>query len=346
MQTVDLVILAGFLGSGKTTTLADYLRSKTTRDTAVIINEAGEVGIDGVTIANEADTLPMAMLVNGCVCCTLRSGLISTIHALLDAPRPEGSGPIRRIILETSGVSRPGPIIASLADPTLSARGIRVAVVTVYDCTADYALVDTFDEAAAQFAAAQRIVLSKVDCIGRDGLQEHIRRVRELNPLAQIVASLSRDETVAAAFNTLPHTEPMAQVLQSLRNRSTADFAHSRIHVLVAELSEHTTWADFAQWVDNLAAFCGERLLRFKAVVKVSDQCGHVGIQSVGTTFGAPYRVPPSEAIAPNFNAVIMIVRDLDTRALQEGVYAPSIRYREPSGLGNGSVLARKVCCS
>ena len=136
-MAVDLFLLCGFLGSGKTTLLVDYLRDPASRDTGVIVNEAGEVGVDGAIVANDSDNVPMTLMANGCVCCSLRSDLVYTLSALLDAPRPDGEGPLQRVILECSGLSRPGPIIASLADPELARRGLRLTVV----CTDDLSLI-------------------------------------------------------------------------------------------------------------------------------------------------------------------------------------------------------------
>jgi alpha-D-ribose 1-methylphosphonate 5-triphosphate synthase subunit PhnL len=82
-QPVELVVLCGFLGSGKTTLLSEFLRQTQLRDTAVIVNEAGEIGIDGVLVAEDQEALDLRMLANGCVCCSLRSSLVTTVADLL-----------------------------------------------------------------------------------------------------------------------------------------------------------------------------------------------------------------------------------------------------------------------
>ena len=162
-MSVELILLSGFLGSGKTTLLLDFLHSGGAADTAVIVNEVGEIGIDGVIVDDGSDgKVPMMMLANGCVCCSLRSSLVFTVAAVLDTVRDPGSEPLRRIVLETSGLSRPGPIIASLADPELSRRGLRVSVLSTYDAERGSLNVETFDEAVAQLAAANRVVFTKV----------------------------------------------------------------------------------------------------------------------------------------------------------------------------------------
>ncbi|MEI6202052.1 MAG: GTP-binding protein, partial [Enhydrobacter sp.] len=104
MNGPDFIVLTGFLGSGKTTLLRDFLAHPDGADTAVIVNEAGEIGLDGVILREEGVDTPIAMLSNGCICCQAGSDLAFTIDRLLTAERPGASGPLRRIILETSGL--------------------------------------------------------------------------------------------------------------------------------------------------------------------------------------------------------------------------------------------------
>jgi G3E family GTPase len=127
----EFVVLTGFLGSGKTTLLRDYLASPQAADTAVIVNEVGEIGLDGAILRETGGAVPMAMMANGCVCCQVGSDLEMTVDALLAADRPGAEGPLRRIILETSGLSKPGPVLRQLA--TLGHYRMRVSVVATYD---------------------------------------------------------------------------------------------------------------------------------------------------------------------------------------------------------------------
>ena len=127
----DFFVLTGFLGSGKTTLLRDFLQMPEAADTAVIINEVGEIGLDGIVLREGGSDLPMAMLSNGCVCCQIGSDLAFTIDRLIAAKRPQGAGPLQRIILETSGLSKPGPVLRTLT--TLAEHRMRVAVVGTFD---------------------------------------------------------------------------------------------------------------------------------------------------------------------------------------------------------------------
>ncbi|ANN75930.1 CobW family GTP-binding protein [Bordetella flabilis] len=322
---VDLVILSGFLGSGKTSLLVDFLARADAGDTGVIVNEAGEIGVDGAIVADGSDDVPMRMLANGCVCCSLRSGLVHTVNALLDAPRPPGRAALSRIILETSGLSRPGPIIASLADPELAARGLRLSVVTTYDCARGALGNEQFEEAAAQFAAAQRIVLTKTDTVPAATLPEHRRRAQALNPLAEIVAEPDRAQAVAQAFAGLPGTSVTTLALEALRRAGAEAGAmrHPRIRVWRGTVREPMAWATFSTWLDDLAGLCGDRLLRLKALLRVSDCAEPVLIQSVGTTFGMPRRMA---TLASEQDVLIVITRDVEAEALATlGADAPVV---------------------
>ena len=111
----DFVVLTGVLGSGKTTLLRDYLAGPEAADTAVIVNEAGEIGLDGVILREGGGDTAIAMLANGCICCQAGSDLSYTVDRLLSTERPGATGPLRRIVLETSGLSKPGPVLRQLA---------------------------------------------------------------------------------------------------------------------------------------------------------------------------------------------------------------------------------------
>ena len=158
---INFVVLTGFLGSGKTTLLRHFLPRPEAADTAVIVNEAGEVGLDGALLRETAAGVPMATLSNGCICCQMGNDLKTTVDALLWAERP-GAGPLRRIVLETSGLSKPGPVLRQLAG--LAEHRMRVSVVATYDAARGLAAA-AFAEAAAQWAAAHRIVVTKADTV-------------------------------------------------------------------------------------------------------------------------------------------------------------------------------------
>src|SRR5215831_19328922 len=207
-RALDFLALTGFLGSGKTTLLRDFLRLPEAADTAVIVNEVGEIGLDGVVLREGGD-LPMAMLSNGCVCCQIGSDLAFTIDRLIMSPRPDGAGPLRRIILETSGLSMPGPVLRTLA--TLAEHRMKVAVVGTFDLTRGTE-VAAFEEAAAQWAAAHRIVATKADLAGADAVGSAPSAIATINPLADVIATVDRARAVSVVFAPLQTSMPLRDI--------------------------------------------------------------------------------------------------------------------------------------
>lgn len=307
----DFVVLTGFLGSGKTTILRDYLASPDASDTAVIVNEAGEIGLDGVILRESGregggDT-PIAMLSNGCICCTAGSDLAYTIDRLLSAERPGATGPLRRIVLETSGLSKPGPVLRQLA--SLAIHRLRVSVLATFDATRGAAVAE-FEEAAAQWAAAHRIVVTKADAVSPEALAQARELSAAFNPLAEIVACVDRDQAVATAFAPLKGAAPLP-VLPPIAPRTV----HPRIAVRLARPKATLSYDDLAFWLDNLAGALGERLLRLKGLVRV-DECERpVLVQSVGTSFSPPRPFGEPQSATPTF--LVIIARDLQASELE-----------------------------
>ena len=323
----DFVVLTGFLGSGKTTLLRDFLSGPEAADTAVIVNEAGEIGLDGVILREEGSDTPIAMLSNGCICCQAGSDLAYTIDRLLATERPGASGPLRRIVLETSGLSKPGPVLRQLAG--LASHRLRVSVLATFDATRGAAPA-AFEEAAAQWAAAHRIVVTKADAVPPETLAHVRQEIAVLNPLSEIVALADRDRAVAAAFAPLAGIAPMPAPPPQV----AAQPVHPRIAVRLARPTDVLAYDDLAAWLDNLAGALGERLLRLKGLVRVKESERPVLVQSVGTAFSAPRPFGEPQATPPLF--LVIIARDLQAGELEAvspaGQFAFS-SWTEPAAL-------------
>ena len=291
----DFIVLTGFLGSGKTTLLSDFLNLPEAADTAVIVNEVGEIGLDGA-ILTESSGVPIAMLSNGCICCSLAGDLERTVGALA-AARGDGSS-LARIVLETSGLSKPGPILRSLAG--LAPLRLRVGVVATLDCRAGPEAV-AFEEAAAQWAGAQAIVLTKRDIASPEEIGRARHFAASVNPLAELVDSDERITAVRAAFAARGGSASIAPTF--------AARSHPRIQVLLAHPAATLCWDQLAEWLDDLAGHCGERLLRLKGIVRVADRPAPLLVQSVGTVFSAsrPFRTMPGDS-----PFLVLILRDTD----------------------------------
>jgi G3E family GTPase len=188
--------------------------------------------------------------------------------------------------------------------------------VTTFDCKEGAWRDEQFDEAAAQFAAAHRIVLTKTDAVTQEQMAMCHARAEAINPLAQIVATHERMLAVRQAFDSLQSTARKTSLSQPLRETlGQRDLQHPRIHVLTGRASRPVEWIEFSEWLDNLAGLCGERLLRFKAIVRVTDSEEPILVQSVGSTFGVPRRIMKA---AGDQDILVIILRDLGLIELRE----------------------------
>jgi G3E family GTPase len=297
---LEFFVLTGFLGSGKTTLLRDFLERPEAADTAVIVNEVGEIGLDGVILRESGGDVPMAMLSNGCVCCQIGSDLAFTIDRLITAPRPDGAGPLRRIILETSGLSKPGPVLRTLA--TLAEHRMKVAVVGTFDL-ARGTEVASFEEAVAQWAAAHRIVATKADLVTAEDVVDAGSKIAMINPLAEVIAGEDRASVVLAAFAPLAAAPPLREI------NLDAMPVHPRVTLCVARPLGEVAYPDLADWLDNLAGLLGERLLRLKGLVQVKETKQPLLIESVGTVFSPPRPLQMAGDARSSF--LVVIARDV-----------------------------------
>lgn len=302
---IELTVLTGFLGSGKTTLLSSYLRLPQAADTAVIVNEIGEVDLDGAVLAATAAKVPMALLSNGCVCCAMGGDLPGTIAALIEERETRGLPPLARIVLETTGLARPGPVLRSLGP---LAAHLRAQVVATFDCVRGESLL-ALPEAAAQIAGAQRIVLTRQDLAPAGATEAARALLARVNPLAELVAEPTAAARALAALAPPAARSPMPELAVS----DDAP-AHSDIRTALCRFAAPVERDALAEWLDNLAGLCGERLLRVKGLVAVRGERLPLLVQCVGTLF-AP--LLPFAGTA-NGSFLVVIVRGTRLDELRE----------------------------
>src|SRR4051794_4654142 len=227
-----VTILTGFLGAGKTTLLNKLLAAPELSDTVVLINEFGEIGLDHLLVEKvEGDMLLMS---SGCLCCTIRGDLIATLEDLLRRRDNNRITPFRRVVIETTGLADPAPVLQTiLGHPYLVMRYRIDGVVTLIDAVNGGATLDAHIEAGAQGAVADRIVIPKTDLVGgEEGELSALRtRLQTLNPTARIL-SAQKGETDAAALLDCGPYDPsgkIADVKAWLNAEALAD-AHSHHH--------------------------------------------------------------------------------------------------------------------
>jgi G3E family GTPase len=261
-ETLPTTVLTGFLGSGKTTLLRRALVSPALADTAVIINELGEIAIDHHLVDFvEGSVLELP---GGCLCCAVREDLARTLRSLLDRRDSGEIRRFRRVVIETTGLADPAPILFTLgADPLLD-RSLHLArVVTLVDAMNGADSLDRFAEAGRQAALADTLVITKTDLapLGRD----LVRRLGALNDRAdRILAAETEDAGLVLFGDGKLSTVPVTRAEPAIHTHGIDAFGV----ILEGELSR----LDFARALGGLARERGADLLRVKGIVRFSDR--------------------------------------------------------------------------
>jgi G3E family GTPase len=271
---IPVSVLTGFLGSGKTTLLRHLLGQRDFSRTAVIINEFGEIGLDHELVATSEDSF--IELMTGCLCCRIRSDLAQTLAELLRRRDEDRCTPFDRIVIETSGLADPAPILQTLmTDATVAGRLVLGGVVTTVDAVNGVGTLAREGISRKQVAVADRLILTKSDMAGSSN-PELRRRLEELNAGAPVVIADHGRIAAPLVFNAGLY-DPQTKSMDVLSWLAEADHGHSHGHhdadiQTFAIVREQPIRAvTLTLFLEALAEHCGADLLRLKAIVNIAE---------------------------------------------------------------------------
>ncbi|MDM0120749.1 CobW family GTP-binding protein [Variovorax arabinosiphilus] len=323
-RRVPVTVLTGFLGSGKTTLLNQLLREPSLDGVAVIVNEFGAVGIDHDLIAQTHDDT--VLLANGCLCCAVRGDLVEALNRL--AARQDR--PLRHVLIETSGLADPGPIVRTLmGDAAVRAQFVLAGVLCTADAVLAMGTLDRHPEAVRQLAFADHLLLTKTDLL--DGALPPpalLQRLRDINATAtlhadrgeqlRLLSTLVRRaaDTGAEAFapEAPLYRGPAASDAGTADTASHRDGIRSFVIVRDAPLPRDA----FAAWLDMVIAMRGEDLLRVKGLVQLADAPDRpMVIHGVQHLFAPPTLLPAWPG-PDRRTRIVFITRGVDAEALED----------------------------
>lgn len=346
MSAIPVTVLTGFLGAGKTTLLNRLLRRPELARTAVLINEFGEIGLDHLLVERvEGDVV---LLASGCLCCTVRGELVESLNRLA-VQRNDGALDFDRVVIETTGLADPAPILHTLmGDPGVLRHYRLDGIVTVVDAVNGTATLDAQPESVKQVAVADRLVLSKTDLAAPEAVEALRARLARLNPAAPLIVARMGEVDPSRLFNAglfdparkIPDVAAWLnaeayEVHHDHHHDHDHDHHHAhgqdphdvnrhdaRIRAFCLTFEEPLHWQAVATWLEMLIVTRGESLLRVKGVLDVVGQDRPIAIHGVQHLFHPPAPLPAWPEGERRRSRLVFIVRDLDRAVIEEGLRA------------------------
>jgi G3E family GTPase len=336
-EPIPISVLTGFLGSGKTTALNHLLRQPAMAGTMVIVNEFGEIGLDHELIETaDEDTV---LLRSGCLCCTIRNDLIDTLQSL-SRRRELGAAPaFDRIVIETTGLADPAPILQALLTDRLVASRFRLdGVIATIDAVAGPATLDRHIEAVKQAALADRLILTKIDLAAAPDCAAMEDRLRAINPAAPILRAREGAIDPDSLFDIAAY-DPVGKGLDVQRWLNEEKYARhhhddhhdpashdpnrhdEHIRAVCLTVERPIAGEALDRWLENLLRLRGPDLLRFKAIINVAELPGPLVAHAVQHVVYPPVMLKawPSD---DRRTRMVFITHDIDERMLRDSLKA------------------------
>ena len=330
-ELTPIIVLTGFLGSGKTTLLNRLLKHPALGDAAVLINEFGEVGIDHQLV--EAVDESTVLLSSGCLCCTIRDDLKQAIMEIHDKRARGIVPPYRRVIVETTGLADPAPILATLMNDVSLRHHYRLGtIITTVDAVNGLDQLERQEEPRKQAAVADRIVLTKTDIAEPEASEALRHRLGQINPSAEFLIGQHGAVDVERVLRADVYDAAAkgGEVLRWIEAEAAASHAHTghgedvnrhdaSIHAFCLIHDEPIDWTVFGIWLTMLLHTHGEHILRVKGLLNVEGADTPVVINGVQHIIHPPIHLDawPDES---RQSRVVFIVRGLERALIEESL--------------------------
>lgn len=322
-------ILTGFLGSGKTTVLRHVLRDPAFADTAVLINEFGEVGLDHLLVG-ALDEAPV-LLASGCICCSIRGDLSRALRDLHVRRQRGAVPPFGRVIVETTGLADPTPILATLTADLVIRRHFRPGnIVATLDALHAERGLARHAEVSRQAAIADRLIVTKTDLAAPGAVAQLRHRLRQLNPAAPVAeAVLGAVDPVILIGQDIHAAETRMTEARHWMQAGGAGppgaegsrHGDGAITSFCLRLPGPLDWHAFGLWFSMLAHRHGDKLLRVKGILQVEDSETPVAIHAVQHVVHAPEHLPDWPDTERG-SRIVFITQGLDQDAVERSLHA------------------------
>ncbi len=302
---IPVTILTGFLGSGKTTLLNHLVTQPELADALVIINEFGEMPLDHMMVAHSTENLIMEMS-SGCVCCNIRGDLVQTLQDITARFSHDGQQRFRRVLIETTGLADPAPIIHTLmSHPQIGRRYRLDGIVTTVDMTTGMHTFDQHKEAVKQAALADTLLLTKTDLVTREQHDALLDRLDSINQSAprwevnngEIAAQKVLDLGLFTAKGKIPDVQRWLNeeaffIAHTHDHHHDANRHDDHIRAFCFTVDEPIPDQTLRGWIELLTDFVGSHILRVKGVLNVEGQTKPIVVHGVQHIFYPPASLP------------------------------------------------------
>ena len=319
-ELTPVTVLTGFLGAGKTTVLNHLLRQPALARTAVLVNEFGDIGIDHLLVEKLDENT--VLLNAGCLCCTVRGDLTRVLREMLPKAR---RGDIGRIVIETTGLAEPAPILATLmTDPVVASAYRLDGVVTVIDAVAGETNLRERPEAVRQIAVADRIVVTKTDLADAAPL---LRRIARFNPGAPVIVAAQgaidpASVLNAGLFNAASKIPDVAGWLHAEAHEHYHHDHDERVTSFCLTFDQPLHWQGVGLWLEMLIQTRGKDMLRIKGILNLKGQDRPVAIHAVQHVLHPPALLSAWPEDDPRTSRIVFITQDLPRAMIEEGMRA------------------------